>query len=83
MEELDEFEIFEEFADNMSFCSNSSIVTKPLKGLQSDRILAGRLPTVGGFYTHAHPLTSLSSSLMVCLPMRHEFFGVQIFLFNF
>ena len=46
MVELDEFEILEEFADNMSFCSNSSIVTKGLKGLQSDRILAGQLPSV-------------------------------------
>ncbi|KAH3888449.1 centromere protein J-like [Dreissena polymorpha] len=39
--ELDEFEILEQFADNMSFCSNSSIVTRGLRGLQSDRILPG------------------------------------------
>ncbi|XP_053374954.1 centromere protein J-like isoform X2 [Mercenaria mercenaria] len=44
MEELDEFEILEHFADNMSFCSNSSIVTKGLHGLQNDRILTGVLP---------------------------------------
>ncbi|XP_060576388.1 centromere protein J-like [Ruditapes philippinarum] len=44
MEELDEFEILEHFADNMSFCSNSSIVTKGLHGLQNDRILPGVNP---------------------------------------
>ena len=46
MEELDEFEILEHFADNMSFCSNSSIVTKGLHGLQNDRILPGVNPKV-------------------------------------
>lgn len=44
--ELDEFEILEHFADNMSFCSNSSIVTRGLRGLQSDRILPGVGPKV-------------------------------------
>lgn len=43
-QELDEFEILEDFADNMSFCSNSSIVTKGLCGLQSEKILFGGLP---------------------------------------
>ena len=49
--DLDEFEILEQFADNMSFCSNSSIITRGLHGLQADRILPGPQPQVG---THSN-----------------------------
>ena len=64
MQDLDEFEILEHFADNMSFCSNSSIVTKGLRGLQSDRILSGVVPKVSKKQLY------LKANLIYCLCNR-------------